>query len=141
MVLLPPPPPVVPPPLPVTIITDTPEPDTPEPDTTAPGIGGLSTDPSLILTQGSGCTSYSRTTTIQATVTDNIGVNLVNASWNVGEESGQVPLTRVDGNIFQGVIGPVNTIGTLNISISAWDAAGNSNSAVAPGVTVQNCIE
>lgn len=132
---------VVPPPLPVTIITDTPEPDTPEPDTTAPGIGGLSTDPSLILTQGSGCTSYSRTTTIQATVTDNIGVNLVNASWNVGGESGQVPLTRVNGNIFQGVVGPVNTIGTLNISVSAWDAAGNSNSTVAPGVTVQNCIE
>jgi len=126
---------VDPPPLPV-IITDT-----PTPDTIGPVVGGLSTDPSLILTQSGGCPAYSRTTTVQATVTDNVGVTLVNASWNVGGQSGQVSLVRVDGNIFQGVIGPVNNTGTLNITVSAWDGAGNSSSAGAPSVTVQNCIE
>lgn len=127
---------VVPPPLPVPIITDT-----PEPDTTPPAIGGLSTDPSLILTQSGGCPTYSRTTTVQATVTDNVGVNLVSANWNVGGQSGQITLFRADGNIFEGDIGPVNNTGTLNITVSAWDVAGNSSSTIAPSVTVQNCIE
>jgi hypothetical protein len=127
---------VVPPPLPVTIITDT-----PTPDLTPPGIGSLSTNPSSILTDGSGCSTYSRTTTVQATVTDNVGVNTVTASWNVGGQSGQISLFRADGDIFQGDVGPVNNTGTLNITVSAWDVAGNSNSASAPGVTVQNCIE
>jgi len=127
---------VNPPPLPVTIVTDT-----PTPDTSAPAISALTSDPSSILTESGGCSSYSRTTTVQATVTDNLTVTQVTASWNVGGQSGQASLNRVDGNIFQGIIGPVNNTGTLNITVSARDGAGNTNSAVAPSVTVQNCIE
>ena len=127
---------VVPPPLPVAPVTDT-----PAPDLTPPVIAGLSTSPDLILTESTGCAAYSRTTTVQATVTDNLAVNQVTASWNVGGQSAQVTMNRVDGNIFQGVIGPVNNTGTLNITVSAWDGAGNSNSAGAPAVAVQNCIE
>ncbi|TFH33260.1 MAG: hypothetical protein E4G99_11675 [Anaerolineales bacterium] len=130
-------PPVAPPPLPVPDISTV----TPILDTTSPVIAGVGVNPALILTQGSGCSAYSRTTAVQATVTDNVGVDLVNANWSVGGESGQVTLVHVTGDIFEGVVGPVNTTGTLNISVWARDEAGNSNSASAPGVTVQNCIE
>jgi len=132
-------PPVASPPLPVTaepVVTDT-----PTPDTVSPIISGVSTNPSLILTQGGGCPAYSRTTIVQATVTDNVGVDLVQATWSVGAESGQISLFRADGDIFEGTVGPVNTVGTLNINVSARDAAGNSSSASAPAVTVQNCVE
>ncbi|MFV1948558.1 MAG: Ig-like domain-containing protein [Anaerolineales bacterium] len=126
---------VEPPPLPDPIITDT-----PEPDISAPAISGLSTNPALILTQSGGCPTYSRTTTVQAAVTDDVGVDLVTANWNVGGQSGQITLFRADGNIYQGDIGPVNNTGTLNITVTAWDEAGNSSSAGAPDVTVINCI-
>ncbi len=132
-------PPVAPPPPPITaepIVTDT-----PTPDTVSPNISGVNSDPSSILTQGGGCPAYSRTTIVQATVTDNVGVDLVQATWSVGGESGQISLFRADGDTFEGTVGPVNSVGTLNINVTARDEAGNSSSASAPAVTVQNCIE
>lgn len=130
---------VVPPPLPAT-----PEPEptaTTAPDTTAPQISGLSSSPDQILTQSGGCPAYSRTTTIQASISDDTSVSQAIASWNIGGESGQVTLTHAGGSTYQGVIGPVSTTGTLSITIQAKDGAGNTNTASAPSVTVQNCIE
>lgn len=125
------------PPLPATL---TPTPTT-APDTSPPQIGGVSTSPALILTAGNGCPAYSRTTTVQATVTDDVQVAQVYAAWSIGAESGQVTLSNVGANQFEGVIGPVSTTGTLSISVQALDGAGNSSSSSAPAVTVQNCIE
>lgn len=127
---------VSPPPLPAVLVTDT-----PAPDLTAPVIAGLSTSPDLILTAGSGCASYSRTTTVQASITDNLVVSSATAAWNVGGESGSISLTHSGGGIYQGLIGPVSTVGTMTITVQAWDSAGNSSSTTAPSVTVQNCIE
>ncbi|TFG49929.1 MAG: hypothetical protein E4H33_01250 [Anaerolineales bacterium] len=130
---------VIPPPLPVKIVTDTP---TPAPaDTSAPIISGLNSNPALILTQSGGCSAYSRTTTVQALISDNVNVQQATANWSIGGESGQISLTRTGGDNFEGVVGPVNTIGNLIITVQARDGAGNTSSASAPAVTVQNCIE
>lgn len=110
-------------------------------DTAAPTISGVSVNPALILTAGAGCPAYSRTTTVQATVTDDTGVGQVRAEWSIGGESGQVTLSSAGGSLFEGVIGPVNTTGVLSITVRAWDGASNTSSSSAPAVTVQNCIE
>lgn len=130
---------IVPPPLPATA-----EPEstaTPRPDITAPVISGLSSSPDLILTDGSGCSAYSRTTTVQAAITDNLAVSSASASWSVAGESGSISLTHSGGGIYQGLIGPVSSVGTMTITVQAADSAGNTASAPAPSVTVQNCIE
>ncbi len=129
---------VAPPPTPVAVPTATP---TLVPDTAAPSITGVSVNPALILTAGAGCPAYSRTTTVQATVTDNVGVAQVRADWVIGGESGQVMLTNTGGSLFEAAIGPVNTTGVLSITVSARDEASNNSSSGAPAVTVQNCIE
>jgi hypothetical protein len=131
--------PVAPPPLPE--VAADPATDTPQPDTSSPVISGLTVNPTLILTQSGGCAAYSRTTTVQVTVTDNSSVSTVTGSWSVAGESGQITLSPSGGSIYSGTIGPVNTTGTLAITIQASDGAGNSSSAAAPPVTVQNCIE
>ena len=129
---------IVPPPLPATV---EPEPTaTTAPDTTAPVISGLNSSPDLILTQSGGCAAYSRTTTVQAGITDNLGVSSASAVWSIGGENGTISLIK-SGGTYQGVIGPVSTVGSLTITVQAWDSAGNTSSAAAPTVTVQNCIE
>ncbi len=130
---------IVPPPPPITV---TPQlTDTPTPDTTAPQISSLSSSPDLILTAGSGCAAYSRTTMVQASITDNLGVSSASALWSVGGESGSISLTHSGGGTYQGLIGPVSSVGTMTITVQAWDNTGNTSSAAAPSVTVQNCIE
>ena len=127
---------VAPPPLPTLAPTDA-----PAADTTAPSISGLSSTPDLILTQSGGCSLYSRTTTVQASITDDTSVSQVTASWTIGGESGQVTLSHAGGSTYQGQIGPLSTTGTLSITVQAVDSTGNTSSASAPSVTVQNCIE
>lgn len=75
-----------------------------------------------------------------ATVTDDVGISSVVASWGVGGESGQVNLTSAGGNSYEGQIGPVNSTGTMTITIVVQDAAGNNAQTGALSVDVQNCI-
>lgn len=111
------------------------------PDTTPPSITGVSANPMTILTEGNGCSSYSRTTQVQASVVDPGGVGLVTASWTVGGEAGQVSLQPAGGQLYQGTIGPVGTTGSMSIVVQASDASNNTAAAAPVSVTVQSCIE
>ncbi|KAA3643197.1 MAG: hypothetical protein DWQ07_22020 [Chloroflexi bacterium] len=120
-----------------------PDPNNPPPsgpDTTPPVIQSTDVSPTSILTDSTGCPSYSRTTLVTATVTDDVGISSVVASWGVGGESGQVNLTSAGGNSYEGQIGPVNSTGTMTITIVVQDAAGNNAQTGALSVDVQNCI-
>lgn len=114
---------------------------TPLPDTTQPAIAAVSANPTTILTQGPGCSNYSRTTTVQATVTDAGVINSVIANWSVGGSSGQAIMNRVDGDVYEGTIGPLGTTGSLAITVSARDASNNTAAAAPVFVSVQNCIQ
>jgi hypothetical protein len=135
---------VVPPSLPTTTATAVPTSTaTPTlvPDTTPPSIVAVSANPTTILTEGNGCSSYSRTTQVQASVADPGGVGAVIAFWSVGGESGQVTMQPAGGQLYQGTVGPVGTTGSLSIVVQASDASNNTASAAPVSVTVQACIE
>ena len=117
---------------------------TPEPfielDLTPPVFAYAYSSPDEILTEGGGCEAYPRNTVVTVAVSDNNLVDYVIAYWYLGGESGQVILDYVDGYSYEGTVGPVNTTGTMEIYIYAYDVAGN-NSTVGPiYVTVNNCI-
>lgn len=111
------------------------------PDTIPPSISGVSASPTTILTEGNGCSSYSRTTQVQANVVDPGGVAAVTASWSVGGESGQVSMQAAGGQLYQGTIGPVGTTGNLSVVVQARDIFNNTAAAAPVSVTVQACIE
>ena len=113
-------------------------------DTTPPFFINTKVDPDKILTDGNGCPSYARTTIVEAHVVDTgsgSAIASVWALWSVGGESGQVPLSAIGGDYYQGAIGPVNTIGTLNITIYAQDMAGNRAQSGTLYVTVEYCVQ
>ncbi|MFV2067800.1 MAG: hypothetical protein ACC645_12570, partial [Pirellulales bacterium] len=134
------------PPLPVITNTPTPTP-TPTPtlappvDNTPPSFYNIDVSPDSILTEGNGCPSYDRTTTVAASVGDEGGLSSVVAYWNIGAaESGQVSMT--EGTLgYWAVIGPVNTTGTMEVYMIAQDTAGNAALSGTLYVTVQNCIQ
>lgn len=130
------------PPLPVKIITQTPTPTVAPPvDTTPPIFYSTGVSPDSILTDGTGCPGYERTITAAALAADEGGLNYVKAYWNIGgSESGQVSLT--EGSLGHwGIIGPVNTVGTMQVYFIAQDTSGNTAQSGTLYVTVQNCIE
>jgi hypothetical protein len=109
-------------------------------DTTPPSISNATANPTLILKQGPGCPTYSRTTTVTATVTDAGGVNRVVARWGIGPDGGEVAMHLVGGNVYQAVVGPVNNTGNLSILVWARDQAGNVSQVGPLNVQVQECI-
>ena len=113
----------------------------PEPVNQPPVILDFSASPSLILTDGTGCPTYSRTVTLTALVSDDIGIASVVAQWTVGSLSGETVLTPSGGDAFAGAIGPVTQVGTMSINLIARDASGASASSGPLTVNVQNCIE
>jgi uncharacterized protein YraI len=130
------------PPLPVTgeSPTETPTPTQPPPSDTAPPIFNYTeVNPDEILTEGGGCSSYSRTTTVTASVSDESDISYVVANWNIGSESGQITL-GFNGDQWVGTVGPVNTTGDLSITMTAQDIVGNTAQSGTLYVTVNNCI-
>ena len=125
------------------VITRTPTvTSTPIPDTTPPSIISASVNPDTILTDGSGCPSYARTTNVQTRVVDIGGaVSRVWATWSIGAESGNLDLSAMGADNYAGMVGPVNTTGTLNIIVNAQDMAGNISHSSVLTVNVQNCIQ
>jgi len=113
----------------------------PEPVNQPPMILDFSASPSLILTDGTGCPTYSRTVTLTALVSDDSGIASVVAQWTVGSLSGETVLTPSGGGAFAGAIGPVTQVGTMSINLIARDASGASASSGPLTVNVQNCIE
>ncbi|MFV1948563.1 MAG: Ig-like domain-containing protein [Anaerolineales bacterium] len=130
------------PPLPVKIITQTPTPTVAAPgDTTPPIFYNTDVSPDSILTDGTGCPGYDRTTTVAAVAADEIGLSYVKAFWNIGgSESGQVIMTE-GGLGHWAIIGPVNTVGTMQVYFIAQDTSGNTAQSSTLYVTVQNCVE
>jgi len=130
------------PPLPIKIITPTPTPTVAAPvDTTSPIFHSTGVSPDSILTDSTGCPGYERTITAAALATDEGGLSSVKAYWNIGgSESGQVSMT--EGSLGHwGIIGPVNTVGTMSVYFIAQDTSGNTAQSGTLYVTVQNCIE
>ena len=114
----------------------------PIPDTTPPNIISASVTPDIILTDGSGCPGYARTTNVQTQVVDIGGaISKVWVTWSVGAENGNIDLSAMGSDTYQGMVGPVNTTGTLNIIVNAQDMAGNISHSSILTVNVQNCIQ
>jgi hypothetical protein len=113
----------------------------PEPVNQPPVIQDFSASPSLILTDGTGCPAYSRTVTLTAVVSDDVGVDSVVAQWTLGTLSGETTLMPAGGNTYSGSIGPVTQVGTMSINLIARDTSGASASSGTQTVNVQNCIE
>jgi hypothetical protein len=95
----------------------------------------------MILIVGAGCPTYSRTTVVSAAVTDEGGVSSVTARWSIGGEAGEVSMSPAGRGTYQAVIGPVNSVGQMMITISAADTAGNTAKAGPVVVQVLTCIE
>jgi hypothetical protein len=111
-------------------------------DTSPPFFIGTKFFPDQILTEGSGCSTYARATNVEAHVVDSESIIAsVWVVWSVGAESGQTTLSSIGGDYYQGAVGPVNTVGTLSITIYAQDTAGNRAQSNTLYVTVQNCVE
>jgi len=126
------------------VVTE-PPPVEPEPplvtDTTPPSFFSTGVSPDVILTNGSGCPNYERTITVAAAVSDESGLSSITAYWHIGgTENGQVDLQE-GGLGYWATIGPVNTVGTMEVYITAWDTFGNVAQSDTMYVTVNNCIE
>jgi len=111
------------------------------PENQPPVIQDFSASPSLILTEGTGCPTYSRTVTLSAVVSDDAGIDSVVAQWTLGTLSGETALMPAGGNNYSGAIGPVTQVGTMSIHLTARDTSGASVSSGPLTVNVQNCIE
>jgi hypothetical protein len=106
-----------------------------------PVIQDFAASPGLILTDGTGCPTYSRTVTLSAVVSDDIGLDSVVAQWTLGSLSGETTLLPSGGANYSGAIGPVTQVGTMSINLIARDTSGASAQAGPLTVNVQNCIE
>jgi len=108
-------------------------------DASPPVIANIDVDPTAIITEGGGCPSYPRTTTVAAAVGDASGLSEVTAYWHIGSvESGAAPLT-LGGFAYWTTIGPVHNAGTMEIYIYAQDTIGYSSQSGKLYVTVQDC--
>ncbi|MCJ7529852.1 MAG: hypothetical protein MUO64_02315 [Anaerolineales bacterium] len=110
-------------------------------DITPPVVSFPSALPPQILVDGPGCLSYPRITVVSVTVTDESGVSNVAARWSIGGQAGEVSMSSSGAGVYQAVIGPLNTVGELAITIFAVDLAGNSAESGPAIVQIQNCIE
>ena len=93
------------------------------PKTTPPTIAHVEVNPSTIYQNS--CSSFTQTATITVETQDIGGISTIQAVWSIGSESGTVVLSHVEGNTYQGTIGPISTKGTVNIHGSAVDNSSN----------------
>lgn len=111
------------------------------PDTTPPTISSAKAFPDKILTEGGGCSTDPRTTTVTVAAHDNeSGIDTVRADWSLDGEGGQVTLS-LNGGLYEGEIGPVHTTGKMVIAVYVQDRAGNDAYTDLLYVTVQACIK
>jgi len=114
----------------------------PEPipvDTTPPTIKVPAFEPQSIAIGGE-CPGAPGTTQITVQVFDDSGVSRVLAFWSINQQSAEVPLERIDDVTFTATIGPVESLGGLAITITAWDNAGNVGEFGPIIVDVVSCI-
>jgi hypothetical protein len=96
-------------------------PDPPDPpgDTEKPAIGRAAVSPSDIPCPGSASAS--------ASITDNVGVTGATVSWTGPDGSGSAKMSP-DGDSWFASVGPFQTSGSVEWTITATDAAGNQTS-------------
>lgn len=114
----------------------------PEPiavDTTPPSIELLAIDPKVIAIGGE-CPGAPGTTQITVQAFDESGISSVLAFWSINGQSAEVSLERVDDVTFTTTIGPVESLGELAITLTAWDNAGNVAEFGPIFVEVVSCI-
>jgi hypothetical protein len=109
-------------------------------DTQAPDVSIRWVSPEQIVVQSASCTSYPQTAVVSALVNDPSGIAWVKATWAIGSENGELSMNNLGGGNYQATIGPVNSTGSLAITITAQDNAGNIGSTVAY-VNVLACPE
>ncbi|RME91132.1 MAG: SH3 domain-containing protein, partial [Anaerolineae bacterium] len=112
----------------------------PTPDTTPPVFSLAYASPDSILVETTGCPSLPRVTTVTADVSDENGISNIYATWTIGAENGSVTLVA-SGAVYEADIGPVNTAGTMSITIYATDPSGNVAQYGPLYVTVKYCVE
>ena len=114
----------------------------PEPipvDTTPPALELLAIDPERIAI-GPECPGAPGTTQITVQAFDEGGISSVAAFWSINQQSAEVPLERIDDVTFTVTIGPVESLGSLSITLTAWDNAGNMTEFGGIIVEVVSCI-
>ena len=108
-------------------------------DTSPPIFVNIAVSPNSIITEGGGCSTSPRTTTVAAAVGDTSGINVVTAHWYIGNaESGVVSLS-LGGLGYWATIGPVHNAGTMEIYLYAEDTLGYGTNSGKLFVTVQDC--
>lgn len=115
-------------------------PPPPAADTQSPEVSISSLNPEQIVVKSDSCVNYPQTTIVSVQASDPSGIAWVQASWKIGSEQGNLIATHLGGIDYQVTIGPVNSSGSLTITIVAQDAAGNAGSSVA-SVNVLPCPE
>jgi hypothetical protein len=125
-----------------------PPPEPPPPaDTTPPAIYGAVINPKEIYTAGPGCPSQPRTAESIVVAVDENGISSIYGKWYITDsngilvESGMVQYIFVnpDFNAWQGIYGPVNYDGTMEIKGTVMDNAGNPESFFLT-ISVRACI-
>ena len=118
----------------------------PPPDTTPPGIFGAVINPGEIYTSGPGCPSQPRTAESIVVAVDDSGIARIYGNWSIYADgvlvgSGVVDYILVNPtyNAYQGIYGPVDQDGTMEIRGTVLDKSGNS-SLFSHTVTVRACI-
>jgi hypothetical protein len=107
-------------------------------DTTAPNITSVTLSNSVIYLKG--CSSHEQSTTLTVYVTDPSGIGFAGSVWSLGDEGGSVVLNYVGADRYSGFFGNVSTTGTMSITGTIIDNAGNY-AGFSKTVTVENCLD
>ena len=107
-------------------------------DVTGPYLDGMGVDPDTIITAGSDCPNYSKTTTVMACAEDISGVASVTARI-LG--MGQIAMEDYDHNgCWAATLGPFEEDGEYTVVFEAIDNQGNQSSTGYTLLYVQGCI-
>ena len=111
------------------------DPPDPPADTEAPAIGAVGASPQSIVTPN--CREGPTSSTATATITDNVGVQSATVSWS-GAGSGSAAMAH-DGDTWSGDIGTFTEAGSVEWTVTAVDAAGNSTTLAGGKISVRDC--
>ncbi|BEL07362.1 hypothetical protein Q0Z83_055530 [Actinoplanes sichuanensis] len=124
-------------------VSPSPSISTPPPDTTAPTVGTVGANPTRI--EGTGCSYGPRTSTITATVTDDVsaaGALTVTFRYTLNGSTFTGSMSPLRRGTFQGTLGPLSipkTATRIPVSVVAVDAAKNTGRSASPTyVTLDN---
>jgi hypothetical protein len=115
---------------------------TPEPipvDGDPPELGEIRIEPEMILL-GTECPGADGMAQVTVSIFDPSGVAGGSLQWALGEERGEAPLERLDDQTFTARVGPVRQPGEVQVTIFAWDTAGNQTPGQIIFIPAQFCV-